>query len=250
MENSSPGQKEYLWVARFYDRMMRHVNYGAWTKYVIRMFDLSGRTVRDVVDLSCGTGKHMHHLVKAGFHCWGADLSGAMLRVAAERPTLKNRLWRQDVRRPALGENCCDVVIMLFDSVNYLRSEGEVRRLFDDVTRMLRPGGLFIFDTVTEYMIRLRMTEYYETETWDDLAYERRSAYDEKTRLQYNYFTIMRGHRVIQETHCQRIWDHGEMTALIEKSPLRLLDARADFKNKKVRPRSERIHYILTKPKR
>ncbi len=249
MEKSMDAVEEYLWVARFYDRMMKHVNYGAWSRYVIRMFDLAQRDIREIADLSCGTGRHLHYFVKAGYRCLGADISMPMLRVAAGRPTVINRLWQQDVRHPALKENCQDAVIMLFDSVNYLRREEEVARLFKEVARILRPGGLFVFDTVTEYMIQLRMEEYFETETWDDLAYERRSAYDARTQIQYNYFSILRGDRMIKETHRQRIWSHREMVGFIKNSPLVLLDARADFKKKAVKPGTERIHYILLKPK-
>jgi len=249
MEKSKVSVEEYLWVARFYDRMMKHVNYGAWSKYVMRMFDLAQRGIRDVADLSCGTGRHLHHFVKAGFHCLGADISMPMLRVATSRPTVKNRLWQQDARHPAIKENSMDAVIMLFDSVNYLRREDEIVQLFENVALVLRPGGLFVFDTVTEYMIRLHMEEYFETETWDDLAYERRSAYDVKTRMQYNNFSILRQGQLIRERHSQRIWTHKEMVGFIEKSPLTLLDARADFKKKPVQPRTERIHYILLKPK-
>lgn len=234
-------------VARFYDRMMAHVNYGVWCRWLQRVFAQARRDVKDVADISCGTGRHLALLEKAGYACYGADFALPMLQQATRHKTLQGRLWQQDARHSAVRAASFDAVIMLFDSVNYLLEAEDVRQTLQQVYDSLRPGGLFVFDTVTEYMIVTHMTDYYETNTWEDVAYERRSYYDADKQLQHNDFSILKDGALFKENHCQRIWSHEAMMAFIDDSPWDMLDIQSEFKRKKIGPKTERIHYILLK---
>ncbi len=244
---SPQGQGEYAHVAVFYDRMMAHVNYKAWSGWLKRSFDLARRNVRDVLDVSCGTGIHAALLNGYGFRCFAADLSFAMLRRAGKRPALSGRLWQQDARHVAVKPESFDAVVMLFDSINYLTEKKDILAALRQMEYVLRPGGVFVFDTVTEYMIVTLMTDYYETNTWDDVAYERHSNYDAENKLQYNRFSVLKDGRMYKECHRQRIWSHREMLDFIAQTSLEVEDVRADFTYKNIGPKTERIHYVVMK---
>jgi SAM-dependent methyltransferase len=114
---------------------------------LIRRYGISFRTAADI---GCGTGLFARYLKTS----WrvpvtGVDLSGDMLRIAARNCRgLKIRLLRQDIRALRLPQPV-DLITCNFDTLNHLVGDGDLRRAFRGVYNNLRPGGHFIFDSVT-----------------------------------------------------------------------------------------------------
>jgi ubiquinone/menaquinone biosynthesis C-methylase UbiE len=107
---------------------------------------------RLLVDLACGTGNSTVPWVRRGLRVVGVDRSEAMLRVA-RRKSSAVRWYRQDLRRLRLAERA-DVVTCHFDALNHVLREADLQRVFDNVARVLREGGLFQFDLNTRHMLR------------------------------------------------------------------------------------------------
>jgi predicted TPR repeat methyltransferase len=72
---------------------------------------------RTLLDVACGTGRHLEHL-RREFDCQGLDLDEGLLAVAAGRLP-GTRLTRADMTDFALGRRF-DAVICLFSSIGYL----------------------------------------------------------------------------------------------------------------------------------
>jgi ubiquinone/menaquinone biosynthesis C-methylase UbiE len=108
---------------------------------------------RVVVDLACGTGNTTLPWVSgSGRTVIGVDRSEAMLRVG-RRKSARVRWIRQDLERLRLGVQA-DVVTCHFDALNHVLEADGLRRVFANVARILRPGGLFQFDLNTLFMLR------------------------------------------------------------------------------------------------
>jgi SAM-dependent methyltransferase len=108
---------------------------------------------RVLVDLACGTGNStVPWAGRRGLRVVGVDRSEAMLRVA-RRKSSGVRWYRQDLRRLRLPERA-DVVTCHFDALNHVLRETGLQRVFENVARILAPGGLFQFDLNTRPMLR------------------------------------------------------------------------------------------------
>jgi ubiquinone/menaquinone biosynthesis C-methylase UbiE len=108
---------------------------------------------RVVVDLACGTGNTtVPWLSASGRTVIGVDRSEAMLRVG-RRKSARVRWIRQDLERFRLDAQA-DVVTCHFDALNHVLEADGLRRVFANVARILRPGGLFQFDLNTLFMLR------------------------------------------------------------------------------------------------
>ena len=115
-----------------------------------------------LIDLACGTGTLAMALAAKGYQVLGVDLSSRMLEKAwAKRAALPDDLQalldfqQGDMRDfsfalPGLPLGGMDAVLCHYDSLNHLSNESELRAAFLQVSQVLRPGGLFVFDLNTE----------------------------------------------------------------------------------------------------
>ncbi len=108
---------------------------------------------RVVVDLACGTGNTtVPWVAGSGRTVIGVDRSEAMLRVA-RRKSARVRWVRQDLERLQLDVQA-DVLTCHFDALNHVLEADGLQRVFVNVARILRPGGLFQFDMNTRFMLQ------------------------------------------------------------------------------------------------
>lgn len=114
-----------------------------------------GSDLRDVLDLACGTGILAARLAGVAAEVVGLDESGPMLAAAGrlcDRPGVS--FVPGDFRDFDLGRPF-DAAVCAFNSLNYVRDLGELGRVFAAVARHLRPGGVFVFDAITDVGMRL-----------------------------------------------------------------------------------------------
>jgi ubiquinone/menaquinone biosynthesis C-methylase UbiE len=147
----------YTDLAARYDEMAKspaiRAFYREWGRSLRAAMAEHGLRPRVLVDLACGTGNStVPWTRRRGLRVVGVDRSEAMLRVA-RRKSSAVRWYRQDLRRLRLAERA-DVVTCHFDALNHVLREADLQRVFDNVARILREGGLFQFDLNTRHMLR------------------------------------------------------------------------------------------------
>ena len=93
-------------------------------------------------------------MARRGYQVVGVDLSEPMTRCCCEQdPPLPAAVM--DARRLGLAPGRLDLVVSLYDSLNYIVEPGGLQACFEGVNSALRPGGLFIFDLNTERALRI-----------------------------------------------------------------------------------------------
>jgi len=235
----------YERIAPVYDHLMKHVRYGKWARYIHHIFSEFGNGGCRVLDAGCGTGKMMQALRKYGFHTAGFDRSYHMLCQAQSAATMG--IWQGDLTVLAVHPGW-DGIVCLYDTVHYLDLL-EFEALCGEAAHILKPGGLFVFDVVTERHIRDYWADFMEIDQYAETKIVRRSWYDPGKRCQYTEFEIRDPvtRRTYMESHRQWIYSLADIEARIAASVLERVGCFDGYTFDAGNEKSERIHYVLRK---
>jgi SAM-dependent methyltransferase len=103
-----------------------------------------------VLDIGAGTGRNTLPLARAGFPTDAVELApalAAVLREDAEKSQLSVRVFEGDATDPSLGlpKGRYQLIVMAEVIASHFRNVAHLRRLFEVVAGILRPGGLLLF---------------------------------------------------------------------------------------------------------
>lgn len=242
MNNIDPYEK----LALIYDKLMSHVNYQQWAKYIISLFKFSDIKINSVIDISCGTGSLLQNFIKYKYLIYGADLSYPMIS-QAQRKIGKNSFLNNDVKKLAIRSNQFDVVLFMYDSLNYMHDENQINLLFGEVNRILNPGGIFIFDIITDLLCKTHYKNFEEEEDWGQSGYIRHSYYNVFNKVQHNDFRIKINNEIFFESHVQKVFKESEIAKYLNLNKFEIAAKLDDFTFYSSGDDSERIHYVCVK---
>lgn len=182
---------------------------------------LSGRA--RVLDLACGAGRYMSSADKRGIRTWGVDLSEFLLSEAAAREGLASRLVRGDMRRLPFGGESFDAVLNMFTSFGYFETDMDNLLVLREVSRVLKRGGLLLFDYVNAAKTRAMVLEdtVRVTEGW--MVRESRSL-GEEGRFLIKGVEAQNGATGESVTYDERVrlYSRDEMVTMLESVDLSL----------------------------
>ncbi|QFS82236.1 Ubiquinone biosynthesis O-methyltransferase [Roseivivax sp. THAF40] len=113
-------------------------------KYFDRYIDWSGKTV---LDLGCAGGFMAEALAKRGAEVTGIDPAREAINAAKAHAEGEGLSIRYDVgvgEALPYGDDSFDAVVC----VDVLEHVADLQKTLDEVARVLRPGGLFLYDTI------------------------------------------------------------------------------------------------------
>ena len=241
-------------IGPYYDRLMSAVPYGMWADYVERLlarFDArphvgSGDPTYRVLDLACGTGKVGAELARRGYQAFGVDLSESMVRIAARESRLPAAV--QDARALGLRPGSFDLVVSLYDSLNYVLEPEGLLAAFRSVREALAPQGLFIFDLNTIRALTLDLFTQDNLRTEEPLLYSWQSRWDPNTCIcTVDMWFKWRGPgepREFREVHRQRGYEDSEIQDLLREAGLAIHAAFDAYTFDPLDRQSTRVFYI------
>jgi tellurite methyltransferase len=106
---------------------------------------LRARRLHRVLDLGCGIGRHAHFLAGEGFRCSGVDASPAGIAHAREQAAavgLSIDYQLGEFHDVPFADHSLDCVIAW--NVIYHGDSRVVRRVLDEIRRVLVPGGIYL----------------------------------------------------------------------------------------------------------
>jgi SAM-dependent methyltransferase len=132
----------YTRSVQFYDALYHFKDYTSAAKQLQSILQQHHPTAKTLLDVACGTGKHLEHL-RDYYQVEGLDLSPDMLKIARQRcPKVPfHRASMIDFRL----EYSFDVITCLF-SVAYVKTRENLEKTVDCMVRHLRPGGIVVIE--------------------------------------------------------------------------------------------------------
>lgn len=181
-----------------------------------------------LLDLCCGTGRHLYHLAQRTPHSFGLDYSPVLLARAATSVGTRARLVRADMRHIPFS-NAFDVVTSFFTSFGYFLDDDENNRVIEEIGRILRPGGRFFLDHVNASHLRCSL-ESSTIRTHD--SYEiRESRWIDEAQKRINKTT-----RVFREAvqlhdskESVRLYTQNELTGILRSAGLSVDNVYGDY---------------------
>jgi D-alanine-D-alanine ligase len=103
-----------------------------------------------ILDLACGQGRHTLELARRGFkRLYGMDRSHYLIRKAKQacmNDNLQVNFKEGDARKLPYQTDFFDVVMILGNSFGYFESVEDDLKILKEVSRVLKPYGLFLID--------------------------------------------------------------------------------------------------------
>ena len=247
------GSPVYRSLAPLYDAVMAHVDYPGWAAHLKGLWRgaQGGRAhPKRVLELAAGTCRFASPPLFPDAFTVYTDLSPEMLRESsADVPRVAC-----DARAlPFKSENAFDLILMVYDSLNYLTRPEEVATVLQEAKRLLRPGGVFLFDVTTSTCSRRHFSDTLDYQEFDRDAVVRASRYDAETQTQLNLFTFFTvgpdgRYDRREEVHRQRVYSASALKKLAREAGFSLRGCLADFTLNPGSDRDERLHFVLQKP--
>jgi len=181
-----------------------------------------------VLDLCCGMGRHMAHLVKHAHRVVGLDYSKDLLGLAHGALRDSAELVRADMRSIPF-ENRFDVVANYFTSFGYFMGEDENLSVVRGVARALKPGGRFFIDYLnrawTEQNLEPRTVRHHDEyeiveERWIDNENHR---INKHTRVQKD------GRTIHESGESVKLYSQKEITSLLRRGGLTVTEVYGDY---------------------
>ncbi|MBK7891311.1 MAG: class I SAM-dependent methyltransferase [Bdellovibrionales bacterium] len=105
---------------------------------------------RTALDLGCGSGPTAHFLAELGFTTSGIDISPSAIALAKEMAAKFGREISYEIGDVVALEDRIESYDLIYDShcVHCIVLENDRARLLRAISKALRPGGVFILDTM------------------------------------------------------------------------------------------------------
>ncbi len=182
----------------------------------------------NILDLGCGPGLYTEILSKKGHTVTGVDFSKNSIEYArsqANKNQLDIRYINENYIKLDLEENQFDLVILIYTDLGVLNpTDRDI--LLDIISKILKPGGVFIFDLANDKSIEEKVTpkswEVMDQGFWKSepyIALSESFLYEEEK-------VILSQHTVINEeekidvyrfwTHC---FSHFDIKQMLDKYP-------------------------------
>lgn len=257
---SGDHRPEYSKLAEIYDALMEDVDYAYWADFIDALMQQHHPEPRRVLEVACGTGSLALSLDELDcYEITATDKSPDMIRQARR----KGREAGSGVDFKVMDfldiglDRRFDVAFSVFDSINYLHSPRQVGAMLREIRKVLRPGGLLIFDFTTPRN-SIQAIQYLNNEEGyaeGGFRYYRKSRYDPEEKIHYNDFRIEKlGNdretvlREFRELHRQRIYTPAEMREVVAATDFRLAAAYEGFDMEEAHEKSLRITMVLQCP--
>ncbi len=186
-----------------------------------------------ILDLACGTGRIAIPLARRGFEVAGIDISRGALEIArSAAPTLDFR--HGDMRELPWDDASFDGVVNVWTAFGYFETQEEDERVVAEVARVLRPGGVFVLDSINQ----AALLRNFRPESWSELdggtLFLERRVIDLPSGRVRAYWTFVDESGRREHAFEHRLYTLAEYHAMLERGGLRTTEVYGAFDGSEV----------------
>ena len=133
------------WFGEEYLELYSHRDENEARQQVAFFREQCGAVGGPVLDLACGTGRHIQELAAHGYRAVGCDLSFTLLRTGV-REYGSMPVARADMRHLPFCDGVFAALVNFFTSFGYFSNEEENVQVVREMARVLDDGASFLFD--------------------------------------------------------------------------------------------------------
>ena len=140
-------------LAARYDTLQSDMDCRRWADYLsglIGRFCKTSSSAKRIVDLGCGTGSVDIPLAQKGYDVTGIDNAQVMLEVASSKEDSEKVCFVLGDITDLEMDYDADCFLSLLDTLDHIMDPDALRKIFRNVYDHLLPGGVFIFDVITQ----------------------------------------------------------------------------------------------------
>ena len=134
-------------------------------KKILKIFKRKG--IKRILDLGCGSGRHLVYLAKHGFDVYGIDIAEHGIKLAKKwlrKERLKANLKIGDIyKKLPYEDNFFDAIVSIA-TLHHNRIE-KIRKLIKEMERILKPRGM-IFITVSKKLTKKELRKIPKDKIW------------------------------------------------------------------------------------
>ncbi|HKC48454.1 MAG TPA: methyltransferase domain-containing protein [Gemmatimonadales bacterium] len=197
-----------------------------------------------VLDLACGAGRHAAELERAGARVVGLDLSPAMLLRAQRR--VRAPLVRGDMRALPFRPATFGLVVNLFTSFGYFRSDTEHGAVMRQVAEVLAPGGRFVIDYLNADQVRRTLRRDSEQIEQGDASARVIRRFSEEGLYVVKEIELRAENRSFQER--VRLFTSAELEGLLTASGLEVVGRYGDYEGSPLSADTPRTILVARRP--
>jgi SAM-dependent methyltransferase len=202
-----------------------------------------------LIDVGSGSGRYMEAFSRQGMQVFGLDLSHYLLRTSVEEWGQGGRVVQGDMRRIPFHDGSFGGALNMFTSFGYFSVDTDNLLVFKEVHRVLRAGGIFLFDYINAERISKELLESSERESLGYRISERRR-FEEQGKYLVKEAELRRtedGHKERIEERL-RLYTKNELLIMFKSIGFHVRDIYGDYsKNPFVDGVSERVVIVSEK---
>lgn len=256
----------YNEFAYYYDQLMSDVEYDKIGEFIKSSFAESeangfvpeGSDSNLLVDLGCGTGSLMSHLLDKGYDVIGIDPSEEMLQCAREKFFEKEHmplLLCQSASEMELFGTVAGIISSM-DCLNHITDEDEFKKVFDLTANYLDNNGLFIFDVLSSRHFQKTAEKGAFHDVSDEVVClwqcEREREWENTYRYDITFFIEEEDglYERFDESFCERWYDRAFIEGCVSKSGMELLGVYDGYTDEPADEHSDRLVFVCRRPAR
>ncbi len=185
----------YKHLAKYYDLIYTWKDYQKEAEVITDLINENKLSAgNQLLDVACGTGGHIQYFAN-DFDCVGVDLNPEMLEFAKQKAP-KAKFYPADMIDFNLKQEF-DVVVCLFSSIGYVKTEENLRKTIVCLEKHLKKGGILIIEPWLTKEIYRTGSPHMNTYDGKDIKIARVNVSELKNEL-ISYFEM---HYLIAETN-------------------------------------------------
>ena len=177
-----------------------------------------------IIDVACGNARHAKLLARKRHHIFGTDLSLTLLKSALHHKPNKSfpYLIQSDMRNLPFKKGF-DVILSLFTSFGYFRSETMNRQVIEEFARLLNSGGRLAIDFLNPDYVKTNLEPVSERVSGKLKIKEERWIVDNRV---FKKITINNDKTFSESV---RLYSLAEMTEIISSTGLKIVKTFGEY---------------------